>query len=100
MQSIEAIKALMKKGYAESKQVEDAVRANPALANTPAMKKRYRGYGVLMFVIGLGLTVANYLSTQATGRVLIIAAAANIVFIFGGLWMMATGKNPFLKKKT
>lgn len=98
MRSLEEIKALVKKGYTESKAVEDAVKANPTLMDTPAIKKRYRGYGVLMVVLGLGITFTNYMTWQSTERVLIIAAAANIVFVLGGLWMIITGKNPFIRK--
>ena len=98
MRSFEEIKALAKKGYEESRAIEDAVKANPARANTPQMRRRYRSHGAVMVVLGLGITFANVMSYRSTGGMLVIGIAASVVFVFGGFFMMLTGRNPFLRR--
>lgn len=99
MRSFNEVKSEFKKKYAEARALESALKTNPTLANSAQMKRRYRGVGTLVLVLGLGITAANYLSYQATGRMLILAIAVNIVCVFGGLWMILTGKNPFLRHR-
>lgn len=99
MRSFEEIIRLVKKSAAEARVKEDAIRANPELTKTPEAKKRYRINGLMMFVLGLAISFATYMSYQETGRVLIIALSASIVFVGAGFWMMLTGTNPFMRLK-
>lgn len=101
MRSLEETIQLIKKSAAEAKAKEDAVRANPELAKTPEVKKRYRTNGLIMFILGLAISFATYMGYQETGRILIISFSASLVLVVGGIWMMFTGINPFigLKKK-
>lgn len=78
-------------GLAEAKQQ----RAHPESVSPKQQKKTHRAAGAILLVLGAGLTLANILSYQATGRVLIIAVAANILFPIAGLVMLITGKNFF-----
>lgn len=62
--------------------------------------RRYRGIGlVILLVLVAPLTIINYLGYRATERFVILLLAANVVMPFIGLYMTATGKNPFLRKK-
>lgn len=83
---------------AESKAREDAIRANPALASTPAMKKMYRQHGVVIFILGVAVAVGDVIGWEVVGGALIIMLAIPIVLIPSGIYMMLTGKNPFGKK--
>ena len=99
MRSFEEMKDLVKKAAAESKAHEDAVRANPALARTPEAIARYRRNGMVMLVLGLGISFATYMGYQETGRALVIAISAGLVLTLGGAWTLITGTNPFRPKK-
>lgn len=100
MKSFSELQATFEKKVAENKAREDAIRANPALAVTPAMKKLYRTQGVVMLVVGLILGFATSVGAMVTGRVLIIGISSAAVFTVLGVWMMITGTNPLrgLKK--
>lgn len=95
MQSLEELKAAFKKSYQETQVREAAYKVNPGLAKSPEAKRYYRRNGLIIFILGLALTVANYVGYQSTGRFLAVILAANIVFIGAGLWMIVTGRNPF-----
>lgn len=97
MPSLDEMKAMLAKGYAEAKQTARAEDENPALARTVYAKKRHRIAGTVMLMLGIVCAVINYLSYHATDRMLILLVAANIVFVFGGLWMILTGSNPFAR---
>lgn len=86
-------KAFEKK-VAENKAREDAIRANPVLVQTPAMKKLYRQQGLIMFVVGIVLGCATMVGAMVTGRILIIGISAAGVFAVLGVWMIVTGTNP------
>lgn len=96
---IESFKQKLKTGMEDAKRQQAAVDANPSYASSPKVTRSMRSAGGVMLFLGLALTVANYLSYNSTGRMLIIAVAANIVFVVGGLYMLISGKNPFKRFK-
>ncbi|MFA4846574.1 MAG: hypothetical protein WC654_08555 [Patescibacteria group bacterium] len=67
--------------------------------NAPQLspQKTHRSAGVIMFALGLVFVIGEYLGFLATGRVFAILLAFPVVLIPAGLYMMATGKNPFEK---
>jgi hypothetical protein len=83
---------------AESKAREDVIRANPALANTPAMKKMYRQHGVVMLVLGAAVAMGDVIGWEIVGGALVMMLAIPMVLIPCGFYMIATGKNPLRKK--
>lgn len=98
MPSLDDMKAEFAKRYQDAKEKQEAVAANPELGKSPEMKRHFRGAGVVVFVIGIVITIGNYFGYQETGRVIVFFAATSIVFLGAGLWMMLTGKNPFRKR--
>lgn len=84
---------------AESKLREDAIRANPALANTPEMRKMYRQHGVVMLVLGIAVAIGDAIGWEVVGGALVIMLAIPMVLVPAGIYMIATGKNPFAKMK-
>ena len=92
------MKALAKKGYQEANAKERAIQQNPALADSVAVKAHYRKVAIVVFlIVCIPLTIVNYLGHRDTGRFIIIFLAANIVLPPACLWMLITGKNPFLR---
>lgn len=83
----------------ENEAREAAIRKNPALANSPEVLRQRRFAGLIMTLIGGALLIADSLSWEMVGSMLVIFIAIPIVFIPSGLYMMVTGKNPFLKLK-
>lgn len=94
MKSLNDFQKAFEKKVAENKAREDAIRANPQLAKTPATKQLYRKQGLVMVFIGLIVGFATTVGALATGRILIIGASASLVFVVLGIWMAATGTNP------
>lgn len=100
MRSFEEMKALVKQGYRDANAKERAIQQNPALADSGAVKTHYRKVAVVVFlVVCIPLTIVNYLGHRDTGRFIIFLLAANIVLPPACLWMLITGKNPFLRLK-
>lgn len=93
-----SIKEKFQTAMRESQAREDAIRKNPALANTPEVIKQYRHNGLIMVIIGTLLAIGDIVEWNMIGSVFIIFVATPIVFIPAGVYMMATGKNPFRKK--
>ena len=83
----------------ENEAREAAIRANPALANTPEVKRQRRFVGFVIFLLGIVLAIADLVSWETVGSMLIFFIAVPIVFIPSGIYMMVAGKNPFLKMK-
>lgn len=61
--------------------------------------KTHRSAGGVMLVLGIAVTVINILSWIMAGRLFIFLVAANIVLVAAGVYMLATGKNPFARLK-
>lgn len=100
MRSLEEMKALVKQGYHDANAKERAIQQNPGIANSPDVKSHYRKVAVVVFlIVCIPLTIVNYLGYRDTGRFIIFLLAANIALPPACLWMLITGKNPFLKKK-
>ena len=83
----------------ENEAREDAIRRNPALANSPEVKRQRRFAGLIMALIGGALLIADALSWEMVGSMLVVFIAIPIVFIPSGVYMAITGKNPFLRFK-
>ena len=66
--------------------------ADPAHAKTT-----HRAAGFWLTLVGVAFTVGNYVLYTQNGRVWAILLAVNLVALAGGLFMLATGKNPFAK---
>lgn len=90
-------KERLQAGYQQTKQQQAALDKDPSLAKTLQIKMNMRVTGVIIFILGLGLTLANLATYFWNDSILIIALAANIVFVVLGLYMMISGKNPFRK---
>lgn len=88
-----------KRKVAETKAREDVLRANPALAKLPEVKRQQRNSGAVLLVIGVCIAVANAYAWIEVGRALIWGIALPIVFVPSGIYMIVTGKNPFLRLK-
>lgn len=84
--------------YTQAKE-NQAQLNNPALANTPEVKRNIRVAGLILCILSMGITFANWATYNTTGNVLIIALSANIVLPPLGLYLLITGKNPFKKIK-
>lgn len=83
----------------ENEAREAAIRQNPALANSPEVKRQRRFAGLVMIMIGGVFIIGDALSWNIVGSVIVIFIAIPVVFIPLGLYMIITGKNPFLKLK-
>ena len=83
----------------ENEAREAAIRKNPALANSPEVKRQRRFAGMVLALIGVALLVADALSWEMVGSVVVVFIAIPIVFIPLGVYMMIVGKNPFLRLK-
>lgn len=57
----------------------------------------HRAAGFWLTLVGVAVTVGNYVLYTQNGRVWAILLAVNIVALLGGLFMLATGKNPFAR---
>ncbi len=83
----------------ENEAREAAIRANPELAKSPEVKRQRRVAGLVMLLIGTALVIADVMSWEMVGSMLIFFIAVPIVFIPSGIYMMITGKNPFAKMR-
>ncbi len=83
----------------ENEAREAKIRANPELANSPEVKRQRRFAGVVMLLIGLAFVVGDVMSWTMIGSMLVYFIAIPIVFIPSGVYMMASGRNPFLRLK-
>jgi len=77
----------------------EKMRANPEFANSPEMKRQQRIGGVTMMLIGIMIAAANVYAWISVGHALIAAIVLPIFFIPTGIFMIISGKNPFLKPK-
>lgn len=64
--------------------------ADPARAGTT-----HRAAGFWLTLIGVAVTVGNYVLYTQNGRVWAILFAINLVTLLAGLFMLVSGKNPF-----
>ena len=87
------------KKFAETKAREAAIRANPELVNSPEVKHQQRNAGWILCVTGVVIAVANGYAWISVGYVLIWGIVLPVIFIPSGIYMMITGKNPFLQLK-
>ena len=78
----------------ESEAREDAIRKNPALANTPEMIALYRKQGVFILMLGMAVFIADAVSWEVVGSVFVYFVVVPILLFPLGIYMMATGKNP------
>ena len=66
--------------------------ADPARAGTT-----HRAAGFWLTLIGVAVTVGDYVLYTQSGRVWAILLAINLVTLLAGLFMLVSGKNPFKK---
>lgn len=59
--------------------------------------RQHRAAGMILFLIGAATAIGQYIGFTMTGRVFAFLLAFPIVLVPAGLYMLATGKNPFKK---
>lgn len=78
----------------ENEAREAAIRANPALANTPEVKRQRRFAGLVLVLIGVALVGIDMVSLNADDSVIILFVVLPVLFIPLGIYMLVFGKNP------
>ncbi len=65
----------------------------------PSPTQTHRSAGVILFLVGCAVAIGQFIGFQQTGSIFAYLIAIPLVLIPSGLYMIATGKNPFEKLK-
>lgn len=84
--------ASFKDQFSQRLQEARRIAADPARARTT-----HRAAGFWLTLIGVAVTVGDYVLYTQSGRIWVILLAINIVTLGAGVFMLMTGRNPFAR---
>ena len=71
--------------------------AKQTVADPKQQNVTHRAAGFWLLLIGIAVTIGNYVLYTQNGRVWAILLAINLVLVVSGLIMLVSGKNPFAR---